>query len=422
MWLDVRMIGLERGGAGSGCLAGWTSAVDAPARFGGKHDRAMMNKRTWQLAALGTFGLWTLGAWAQKMPDPVKFAPIPIHAIYRPLQANGTADDALASGRVVAGTYAMAAPATRRWRIAFLFPHLKDPYWVGCNYGVISEAHRLGVAVDVIAATGYDDLSGQLAQMDEAIAARYDAIVISPINMTFNNASIAKARAAGIPVFQLANDSRSDDLSIKVTTSLRGMGLQAMRWVIQDAQQRGLKSINIALLPGPAGAGWVKGEVDGTRIAAEAAPIKVRILDVRYGDSDFQGQTRLAEQILARNGAKLDYLLGCTGCAPAAYQPLRNAGLHDKIRLVAYDLTGDIAQMIGKKEIYAAVDTKGVSQARVAINAAVNVLEGRAKDLPHTILIDLGMVDHHSHATYPFHTSIAPAGYTAVLSYHPATN
>lgn len=382
----------------------------------------MKNQLTRKLAVLFSIALSATAACGQKFPDSTKFAPIPIQSIFRPLQANGTADDALASGRVVAGTYAMAAPATRRWRIAFLFPHLKDPYWVGCNYGVISEAHRLGVAVDVIAASGYDDLSTQLNQMDEAIAARYDAIVISPINMTFNNGSIAKARAAGIPVFQLANDSRSDDLTIKVTTSLRGMGLQAMRWVIQDAQQRGLKSINIALLPGPSGAGWVKGEVDGTRIAAAEAPIKVRILDVRYGDSDFQGQTRLTEQILAKNGAKLDYILGCTGCAPAAYRPLRDAGLHNKIRLVAYDLTGDIAQMIVKKEIYAAADTKGVSQARVAINAAVNVLEGRSKVLPHTILINLGMLDQTNIGAYPFNTSIAPAGYAAVLSYDPASN
>lgn len=374
------------------------------------------------LAALVTMGCMMAPARAQKPPVPVKFAPIPVQSIYRPLQANGSADDALASGRVVAGTYPMAAPATRHWRIAFLFPHLKDPYWVGCNYGVISEAHRLGVAVDVIAAAGYDDLANQLEQMDHAIAARYDAIVLSPINMTFNNASIAKARAAGIPVFQLANDSRSDDLTIKVTTSLRGMGLEAMRWVIRDAQQRGLKAVNIALLPGPAGAGWVKGEVDGTRIAADEAPIKVHILEVRYGDSDMGGQARLAEQILARHGAKLDYILGCTGCAPAAYQPLINAGLQHKVRLVAYDLTSEIARMIAKKEIVAAVDTKGVSQARVAIDAVVNVLEGRSKELPHTILVNLGMVDQSNFAEYPFNTSIAPPGFKAVLNYDPASN
>jgi len=382
----------------------------------------MLAQRIRKLLGLGVLGLLVFSAHAQRVLPMAQFAPVAIQSIFHPLPANSTADDALAAGRVVTGTYGMAARASKPWRIAFLFPHIKDPYWVGCSYGVISEARRLGVAVDILPADGYDDLAGQLRRMDQAIAAHYDAIVISPINMTFNNASIAKARAAGIPVFELANDSRSDDLTIKVTTSLRGMGLEATRWVIRDAQQRGLKSINIALLPGPLGAGWVKGEVDGTRIAALGAPIKVNILDVRYGDSDFNGQARLATQLLARSGAKLDYIIGCTGCAPAAFLPIENAHLQDKIRLVAYDLTGEIAQMIRRKEIYAAVDTKGVSQARVVINAAVNLLEGHSKELPHTILVNLGMVDQENLSNYPFDTSIAPEGYKTVLSYDPASN
>ncbi|RZT08127.1 protein TorT [Duganella sp. CF402] len=349
-----------------------------------------------------------------------KFAPIPVTSIFRPVQLNGTADDALASGRLVQGVYPPAAHASKRWRIAFLFPHLKDPYWGGCAYGVISEAKRLGVAADILPATGYDDLQGQLQRMDEAIAAKYDAIVISPISLTANNPSIVRARAAGIPVLELANDSRSEELNLKVTTSLRGMGVEATRWAIRDAQQRGLKSINIALLPGPLGAGWVKGEVDGTRIAAQEAPIEVNILDIRYGDSERGLQSQLAGSILAKHGKRLDYILGCTGCAPAVLGPLKAAGLADKVRVVAYDLTSEIAHLVRTREIYAAADTKGVSQARVAINAAVNLLEGRSKEQPHTILIKLGMLDQQNLSSYPFDTSIAPEGYKVVLSHDPA--
>nr|WP_315399670.1 TMAO reductase system periplasmic protein TorT [uncultured Duganella sp.] len=369
---------------------------------------------------LAALGLLAGSGAAQPAHHAAPFAPIPVLSIFPPVQPNGTADDAAASGRLVTGRYPMAAPATRRWRIAFLFPHLKDPYWSGCAYGVVSEARRLGVAVDILPAAGYNDLDGQLRLMDQAIADKYDAIVLSPIGMTANNASIAKARAAGIPVIELANDSRSDELSLKVTSSLRGMGLEATGWVVRDAQRRGLKSINIALLPGPMGAGWVKGEVDGTRIAAQQAPIKVNILDIRYGDSDAAGQARLAAEVLAKHGGQLDYLLGCTGCAPAALGPLRDAHLDGKIRLVAYDLTGDIARLIRTGAIHAAADTKGVSQTRVAINAAVNLLERRGKAPPHTILVELGLVDQHNHATYPFDTSIAPDGYKPVLSYDPA--
>jgi len=348
-----------------------------------------------------------------------KFDPIPVYSIYLQPGLMGSADEELASGRIVEERFAMAERASKAWRIAFLFPHIKDPYWIGCSYGVISEATRLGVAVHIFPADGYDDLVGQLRKMDEAIAAKYDAIVISPLSMTANNSSIAKARAPGIPVFELANDSTSDDLTTKVTTSLQGMGVDATQWVIRDAQQRGLKSVNIALLPGPADAGWVKGEVEGTREAAKKAAIGVNILDIKYGDSDRIGQSRLAAQLLARHGKKLDYILGCTGCAPAAILPLKQAGLNNKIRVVAYDLTREIAVLISKGEIVAAADTKGVSQARVAINTAVNFLEGRTKESPHAILIKLGLVDKNSYATYPFDTSTAPEGYAPILSYTP---
>jgi protein TorT len=352
-------------------------------------------------------------------PTVGKLEPIPVFSIFPPIKANGTADEALMSGHVVDDHYAMTGRASRTWRIAFLFPHIKDPYWLGCDYGVISEAKRLGVAVDIFPANGYDDLIGQLRKMDDVIAAKYDAIVISPLSLTANNSSIAKARKLGIPVFELANDSTSDDLTIKVTTSLKGMGVDATEWVIRDAQRRGLTEISIALLPGPLDAGWVKGEVAGTREAAAKAAIKVNIVDIKYGDSDRIEQSRLAAELLAEHGKKLDYILGCTGCAPAAILPVKLAKFNKQIRIVAYDLTREIAGLIRKNEIIASVDTKGVSQARVVTNAAVSFLEGRTSDRPHTILIKLGLVDTNNYASYPFDTTTAPEGFKPILSYAP---
>lgn len=347
------------------------------------------------------------------------FGPIPVQVLPRPVGAHLSADEALASVRAEARDFKMTSRASKPWRIAFLFPHLKDPYWIGCSYGVVNEARRLGVIVDIQPADGYKDLIGQLRQMDEDIARRYDAIVISPISLTANNASVAKARAAGIPVFELANDSTSDDLTIKVTTSLKAMGRDATQWVIRDAQRRGLKSVRLGLLPGPADAGWVKGEVEGTREAARAAPLPVHIVDIRYGDSDRIEQSQLAAQMLAQHGKEIDYLIGCTGCAPAARLPLQQAGLAGQIRIVAYDLTREIARMIREGTIAAAADTKGVSQARVVTDAVVDVLEHRDAAPPYAVLIRLGMVDQTNAANYPFDTSIAPEGFAPVLSYDP---
>ncbi|MBV8123778.1 MAG: hypothetical protein JO370_06820, partial [Paucibacter sp.] len=103
---------------------------------------------------------------AQADASPRPFPPITVDLIYPPLKPQSTADEALASGRVQTAQYAATAPARKPWRIAFLFPHLKDPYWLGCDYGVISEARRLGLNVDILVANGYDDLVGQLHQME----------------------------------------------------------------------------------------------------------------------------------------------------------------------------------------------------------------------------------------------------------------
>ena len=44
--------------------------------------------------------------------------------------------------------------ATKKWRICASYPHLKDSYWLSVNYGMVLEAERLGVALEVVEAAG----------------------------------------------------------------------------------------------------------------------------------------------------------------------------------------------------------------------------------------------------------------------------
>lgn len=347
------------------------------------------------------------------------FAPIPVDVVWLPQQFRGSVDQELLRGQVRHEVFSMARPARKVWRIAYLFPHLNDPYWLGCAYGVINEARRLRVAIDIIPADGYDDLVGQLRDMNQAVAAKYDAIVVSPISLSGDNVAIEQARRAGIPVFELANDSTSHDLVSKVTTSMTDMGVNAARWMVADAQTRKLKTVTVALLPGPAHAGWVQGEVNGTLQAIRQSPVSVRVVAIRYGDSDRVIQTQLAAQVLAQYGRHLDYILGCTGCAPAAVLPIREAHLDSRIRVIAYDLTDEIAVMLRRGEIVAAGDTKGVSQARIVTDLVVDYLEKRRRHLPDTVLVSLGMVDARHVGAYLMGASIAPQNYTPVLSWSP---
>lgn len=48
--------------------------------------------------------------------------------------------------------YTPLEKASQAWDICVSFPHMKDAYWLGVDYGVTEEARRLGVRMQVVEA------------------------------------------------------------------------------------------------------------------------------------------------------------------------------------------------------------------------------------------------------------------------------
>lgn len=366
---------------------------------------------------------YTANAWQEliKPPKNGEFEPIPVTYVFPPVKAKASCQEELDSGKLVEGTFKRAAVATKPWKIGVLFPHLKDPFWLGCAYATFEQAKRLGVEVTLLAANGYNDLVGQLAQMDDLVAKKVDMILLAPISFEGNDESVAKAKAAGVPTINVINDQRSDDLLVKVDVSFWQLGNAAAKWAIADAQKRGLKEINAVMLPGPAGAGWVIGEVDGTNAAAKTSPIPFNILTTKYADSGKDQQFKLAEDVFTTFGKKIDYLFGCSVCSFSAALPMKEAGLADKVKIIGYDITPDTVEGINNGLIAAAANCLGADQYRIAMNFAVQYLEKRLKpeEIPHTIVPKFEILTKANFNTYPFYVSLAPANYRPEFYYKP---
>ena len=71
--------------------------------------------------------------------------------------------------------YAPLAKASKAWEICVSFPHMKDAYWLGVNYGVVEEAKRQGVKMQLVEAGGYTELNNQISQIEDCVAAGADA-------------------------------------------------------------------------------------------------------------------------------------------------------------------------------------------------------------------------------------------------------
>jgi ribose transport system substrate-binding protein len=85
--------------------------------------------------------------------------------------------------------------------VAIVPPGFTSPFHVAIKDGAVSEAHRLGWKVDVVAAEREGDFAGQVAVVEQEVRKGIDAIAINPIDAKAIVTAVKAANGAGIPVF-----------------------------------------------------------------------------------------------------------------------------------------------------------------------------------------------------------------------------
>jgi protein TorT len=128
----------------------------------------------------------------------------------------------------------------RKHHICVSFPHMKDSYFAGVAYGVITEGERLGQKITLVEAGGYTNLEKQLNQVEDCIANGAEALVIAPISSDGNAKQIEVIRAAGIPVVVIITDINTavDAYSLQ---SFYNMGYISCKWVADQYPADGKK-------------------------------------------------------------------------------------------------------------------------------------------------------------------------------------
>jgi protein TorT len=253
------------------------------------------------------------------------------------------------------------------------FPHMKDAYWLGVNYGVVEEARRQGVRLQLVEAGGYTELPKQIAQIEDCVAAGADAVIIGAISYDGLNNLVAEVRGRNIPVIDVINGMSSPELSAKSLVSFGEMGAKAGEF-LAELHPAGGAPAKVAWFPGPAGAGWVEAGNAGFLGAVEGSALEV--VETKYGDTGKEVQSKLVEDTLEAH-PDLAYIVGTAVTAEAAVPILRTRGLDDRIKIVSYYYTPGVDQGIRRGQILAAPTDSPVIQGRIAVDQAVRILEGK---------------------------------------------
>ncbi|MDA3888962.1 MAG: TMAO reductase system periplasmic protein TorT [Allgaiera sp.] len=251
-------------------------------------------------------GAMTLPAMAA-MAD---WAPYPAEQVVPPFSTDGKAEPV---------TYVPLKKADKKWNICVSFPHMKDPYWLGVDYGVVAQAKAEGVKLHVVAADGYTNLNQQISQIQDCVAAGAQAVVVGAISYTGLNGLIEQMKGKGIPWIDVINGVSSPDIAAKSLVSFYTMGAETGKYLAAK-HPAGSKEITVGWFPGPAGAGWVEAANKGFLAAVKGSAIKV--LEPKYGDTGEEAQLNLQPPTAGRvtlNGAEI------TGLSTAAVMA---RGLH----------------------------------------------------------------------------------------------
>jgi len=307
--------------------------------------------------------------------------------------------------------YSPPSPASRPWRICASIPHLKDDYWLAVNFGLVNEAKRLGVALNLYEAGGYENLATQQSQIAECVAKNNaQALIVGAISADGLNSVIADYSSRGIPVVDLINGVSSDKIAARVAADFYDMGLAAGKYLttIQSGPAK------VAWFPGPAGAAWVAAGDKGFRAALNGSALS--LLDGGFGDTGLAAQTRLIEAVLDSH-PDVDFIAGTAVSAEAAVQVLQKRNLEQQIKVIAYYFGPGIYRGIKRGAILAAPSDSQAVLARIAIDQAVRALE--KQELVRHLGVTIKVVDLKSLPEFDLNSSIAPAGFRPIFSVTP---
>jgi protein TorT len=262
---------------------------------------------------------------------------------------------------------------TKKWNICVSFPHLKDPYWLGADYGIAEEIRRDGATMQLFEAGGYTELDKQLSQMDDCVAQGAQAIILGAISADGVNAKVEEIVGKGIPVIDFVNGVNTPKVSAHALVSFYDMGYTAGTYMKENLVS-GDEPVQVAFFPGPQGAGWTDTAYQGFLDATKDTNIEV--VDTKWGDTGRDIQLNLVEDVLQAN-PDIDFIVGNAQAAVSAIQAVREAGLEDSVKIMAFHQNPPVYDGIASGGILAASNDHTVIQGRMAVDMAIRLLEGQ---------------------------------------------
>jgi len=290
--------------------------------------------------------------------------------------------------------------------IGFAVPNLASSFWITSAFGVDEEAKRLGATVVKVNAGNDANSAQQIAQIQDLVQRKVDAIIVGATNGDAVKAAVEQAVKSGIPVIGLSSPPNSSLLAAVVSADHYDMGRMQARCLAKALAQKG----SVAMMAGPSGQLWADQRALGFKetLSAEFPAMKV-IAENRLGDNR-NAALNVAEDWLQRFPEMTGVYAATDDMAAGVVSALKAGKAQGRVKVSASNFSPTSQQMLEDGDLVCTSIQQTVTQGRVAVRIALDAVN--KKPIPQTkIALPALLVTQDNLREVDLGSVVAPAQY-----------
>jgi ribose transport system substrate-binding protein len=269
---------------------------------------------------------------------------------------------------------------------------MTNQYWQALADGYKAAAQKYGVKVDVQAAAGETDETGQLAIAQTMLEKNYRSLLVSPITNSNLDPAAQTATQKNIPVINV-DDALMSTATVFVGNDQRENGVLAANWIAKHIGEKG----QVAVIEGAAGVYATKERTAGFLDTIKKYP-NIQVVGDVPGNWDRQTAMNDAANLIEKYPHIKAIYANNDVMALGVVQAVKNAGKLGKIIVIGTDGTSDALDSIKKGELTGTVDSFPEKTGEIGLEVALREIAG--EKLPRVVTTPQALVTKDNMSQY----------------------
>ncbi len=260
-------------------------------------------------------------------------------------------------------------------------PGSGNPFWAAVEAGAREKAAELGVDLVVLAPTQESDVQSQIAQIEDQLAKKIDAMALAPTDPNALAPIVEEAKKRGVGVVFIDTKGINPDTTFIGTNNEVGAALAA-DYICNNVA----KGSEVVILQGIITQSTGQARADGSKKGMTACGLN--IVAEQPADWDTAKAQSAMENILTGHPNIKAVFASNDNMALGAVQAIKSAGLGGKIMVVGFDANPNAAAAVLAGDMAATVAQNPTNMGRFGVEYALKVKRG--EKIP--AVIDTGTV------------------------------